>query len=444
MKLRWLIVAGLVLEMLLCSFYLVEPSPSEVILFIVVYAIMFVSTWWLGIRLDAPCEHRGRILTVILVFAALFRLTLIAHAPVASDDVYRYLWDGRVATHGINPFAYAPNDTALEALHTEELPARVNFPSMRTIYPPLAQLVFAGSAALFGDSLAGLKFLLVLADCATLVLLLALLRTFAIRRAVLILYAWSPLPVLYFALDGHVDALGIPFLLLMLLLAARSRPVGAAIALGAAVLAKLHPLVLAPLLGRLGSGWRTLLYVAIPLVILVLACLPYLEPTGGLTESLLIYGERWEFNGSIFWLLKIVLGSSTLAHLASGIALLLWVGYVVVLERPFAERVFLVVLGFFLLAPVLHPWYLTWLAALVVLRRSPAVVLLLGLSVLSLTVVYQYQRSGLWQENPIVLLIEYLPVYVMLLAELLRGEFTRRESMRRFPLTAPHDLAVKS
>ena len=34
-------------------------------------------------------------------------------APALSDDVYRYVWDGRVQLHGIHPFRHAPDDPAL-------------------------------------------------------------------------------------------------------------------------------------------------------------------------------------------------------------------------------------------------------------------------------------------------------------------------------------------
>jgi hypothetical protein len=443
MSLRALILAGSGLELLLLSFYVVDSSPAEVLLFIAVHAVMFMAVWWIDLKIDSRrCD--GRMIAVMIGFAVLFRLTLVAHEPVASDDIYRYLWDGRVAAHGINPFALAPEDPSLARLHTAELPARVSFPEMRTIYPPLAQVMFLASAAAFDDSLVALKLLIVLIDCATIGLLLLALRVFAVRRSALVLYAWSPLPVLYFALDGHVDALGIPFLLAALMLAARSRPVGAAFSVAGAVVAKLHPLLLAPLLARTARGWRALVVVAIPPLVLLAASIPYMESTGGLTESLLVYSSTWEFNGSLFWLLKAALGSNQAAHLGSGIVLALWIGYVLLLSRPFAERVFLALLGFFLVAPVVHPWYLTWLAVFMPLRRSQAVMLLLGLSVLSVLTVYRYQLSGIWQEDLVILLLEYIPVYVALGVEFFRGEFTREESMRRFPLTAPSDLAVKT
>jgi hypothetical protein len=78
--------------------------------------------------------------------------------------------------------------------------------------------------------------------------------------------------------------------------------------------------------------------------------------------------------------------------------------------------------GFMLLSPVVHPWYLTWLAALLALRWSPAVFVFLGMSALANVVVYQYRADGEWIDRPFLLLIEYLPVFVLLVREILRGE----------------------
>ncbi len=44
----------------------------------------------------------------ILSIAALLRLCLLPLPPSLSDDVYRYLWDGRVAAFGWNPYFHAP------------------------------------------------------------------------------------------------------------------------------------------------------------------------------------------------------------------------------------------------------------------------------------------------------------------------------------------------
>src|SRR5438876_7315473 len=49
----------------------------------------------------------------VLVCGALFRLTLLWRPPDLSDDIFRYLWDGRVAQSGLSPYAYVPEDPAL-------------------------------------------------------------------------------------------------------------------------------------------------------------------------------------------------------------------------------------------------------------------------------------------------------------------------------------------
>ncbi|MGE5681898.1 MAG: hypothetical protein ACM34K_13545, partial [Bacillota bacterium] len=83
-----------------------------------------------------------RITYTVITAAIIFRLTVLFVFPTASDDINRYIWDGKVITNGINPYRYAPNDPQLNYLHSQTLPANVNFPSMKTIYPPLAQMVF--------------------------------------------------------------------------------------------------------------------------------------------------------------------------------------------------------------------------------------------------------------------------------------------------------------
>jgi hypothetical protein len=437
---RLLLVAGLLVQAALVSFYLVSGGAAEVLHFFVVNALVFCVCAFLVylLRSSTIGETGGkRRLTLIFGFAILFRLTLVPHGPVASDDIYRYVWDGKVAAHGINPFTFAPDDPRLEHLGSEDIPAKVSFPEMRTIYPPLAQALFLSSHLLFGESVSGLKLLLVLADIGAMGLMVLLLGRLGIQQEYLLLYGWSPLPVMYFGLDGHVDALGILFLFLMLLLLLKGRPVRAALSLGAAVLAKLHPLFLAPLLFREARGPMRLVLPAIPVLMLMAGGLLFLEPSGGLYESLLVFSSRWEFNGSVFSLLLELVGSNELAHLLCWGLFAGWILWLAAVDRPFLEKVFLAFLGFFVVAPVVHPWYLTWLAALLVYRWSLAVFVLLGLSNLSNIVVFRYRSLGLWEDDPLILLLEYLPFFVLLGWEIRRGMFSREESLRRFGRPRP-------
>jgi alpha-1,6-mannosyltransferase len=418
-----LISAGVLMELCFLTFYLTPPGPGEVLLFIAVNGTTFLILSylvWRSLREHVPAQRR--LLLPIAAFGLLFRLTLLPHAVIGSDDIYRYLWDGKVAAAGINPFAFTPTDPHLSHLATVDLPSKVNHPELRSVYPALAQLLFLLSHAFFGDSVWGIKLLLTVLDCLTVVFIWRFVRDGENPVIPVLLYAWSPLPVLYFALDGHIDALGIPFLVLGLYFLSTQRPVRGAVAIGLSALAKLVPLLVVPLLVKHLRGVRRFLVPALPLLMVLAGAYLYYEPSWGVVESLTTFGSRWEFNGSIFSLAYFLTGSNEAAHIVSGVLIALYIGALTLIDRPFLEKVFWGFIGFLLLSPVVHPWYLTWLAALVALRWSPAAFVFLGMSGLANVVVYQYRAYGEWIDRPLLLFLEYLPVFVLLAREVIRGE----------------------
>ena len=420
-------VIGVLMELCYISFYLIKGETGDILLFIGVNMLTFglFAYGVYQIRTSGRLFSSGNeLLGIIIGFAVLFRLTLVPHAPVASDDIYRYVWDGKVAAGGINPYARPPNDSTLSHLHTADLPSKINFPHMRTIYPPLAQVLFVFSHWVFGDSIAGLKFLLVLADVSSILLLVLVLKRLRLLPEAVWLYAWSPLPILYFGLDGHIDALGIPFLLLFIYFAASNRHVSAAAALGFTALAKLYPLFIVPMLIRAARGFKKIWVPLIPVALLAIGVWLYFEPTGGLYESLAVYSATWEFNGSVAKILYLILGSSRDGHIASGILFSLYLIWLSIIDRSLIEKAFLAFLGFIILTPVVQPWYLTWLAALVAVRWSLSVFVFLGLSSVSNFVVYEYRLSGVWQDQWWLLLIQYLPFYALLVWEVMQGRFS--------------------
>jgi hypothetical protein len=431
MSLRRLILVGIPMELCYLSFYVAAEGPGEVLLLIAVnvltyglLAFLLRATW----RDVAIPESRRGSLAVVIGFGILFRLTLVPHGVVGSDDIYRYLWDGKVAASGVNPFRYLPTDPHLSHLATADLPAKVNHPDMRTPYPPMAQALFLLSHKLFGDAAAGLKLLLVMLDCMTLLILWRLLRGRGNALPAFALYAWSPLPILYFALDGHIDALGIPFLLLAVFFCLTRRPISGIAALGLGALAKLVPLLLVPIFLGVEKGIRRLRVLLLPVIVAALGYLLYYEPTQGVFDSLRTLGLRWEFNGGLFSVVYFLSGSNEIAHLVSGVMIVLFVCLVAVLDRPLLEKVFWGITGILLFSPVVHPWYLTWLAALLALRWSTSVFVLLALSFIPNIVVYQYRISGQWNDQPVLLLLEYVPVLLLLAREIARKEVFLAES----------------
>src|SRR4051812_45769667 len=66
-------------------------------LFTIAYVVWLARIW-------PVVEVDPRVFRLALVLAVLFRVPL-AVSPVGADsDMVRYLWDGRVQQHGLNPF----------------------------------------------------------------------------------------------------------------------------------------------------------------------------------------------------------------------------------------------------------------------------------------------------------------------------------------------------
>ena len=99
---------------------------------------------------------------LILGAALVFRLTLWWSPATLSDDIFRYVWDGRVQLADINPYLYAPSAPEVEHLR-DALYHSINHAAIPTIYPPLAQLFFRAICVLSATP-AAFKLALLLCD----------------------------------------------------------------------------------------------------------------------------------------------------------------------------------------------------------------------------------------------------------------------------------------
>jgi uncharacterized membrane protein len=153
--------------------------------------------------------------------------------------------------------------------------ANSRFRTVPTIYPPVAQAVYLLSSLLAPDNLFTLKALFTLADVVTCLALALLLARQQLDPRRVIIYAWCPLPIIEYALQGHLDPLPILLMVLAALAATRSRPearVLTGVLIGLATLAKLYPiLLLVAVLCR--RDWGLLIAV---LTTLLLGYLPFL------------------------------------------------------------------------------------------------------------------------------------------------------------------------
>lgn len=192
-------------------------------------------------------------LLLALGCAALFRVGPLTSHVYLSTDPYRYVWDGRVQAHGINPFRYVPADPHLAFLRDRKIYPHINRRDYaKTLYPPVSQMVFLAMTRL-KENVKTVRATMVGFDALTVALLLGLLRAYGQPPQRVLLYAWQPLCVWEFAGGGHMDAIMVAAVALTLLLHRQDRPLATGAALGVAVMAKFFPLVLFPALWR---RWR--------------------------------------------------------------------------------------------------------------------------------------------------------------------------------------------
>ena len=347
----------------------------------------------------------------ILLVALLCRLPFWWQPPQLSDDLYRYLWDGLQILHGNNPYALPP---AAMAATGGALLGRINHPQLVTIYPPMAQWIFAGGA-LWGGGVLGLKLFLGLIDMVVCGLILLLLRRVQQPCWLAVLYAWQPLPILEIAGSGHIDGAAIALLLvsLWLLLSLSDRPLAgwlSGAAFSAAVLVKLFPLVFLPVWWWALTRRQRFPFVLAGVISTLLLSWPFWPQLTNAWATLRLYAANWEFSGFLFRLVREAgLGGGASRLLLGGLFLVCLALIQVVLWRqrmnagtvaqPLFGACYQTAFCFLLLTTTLHPWYALYLAMFLPFAAGPAGLVLSWSVLLAYRVLIPYGLLGVWQES---------------------------------------------
>jgi alpha-1,6-mannosyltransferase len=360
-----------------------------------------------------------------LGLAAVFR-ALILFAPPHSTDIYRYIWDGRVQAHGINPYRYIPADPALAQLQDDAIHPNINRKEYApTLYPPTAQIVF-WAATRISETVTAMKLVMLAFEVLGIWAILRLLAVRGLPGPLVLIYAWHPLAIWEVAGSGHVDIVAIAFLLLAMLAAERGRRYAAGVALAFATLAKFFPLVLAPALWR---RWDRRMPLAMMVTSAVLY-FPYLSAGSSLFGFLGGYADEGGLKTGEGFLLSALFREVGLGEAALPLFVLCALGLLAALAlrtlfRADAERLdipgaFAIAMAFTLLISPHHTWYFLWLVPFLCFKHSPAVLYL----TLAATALY---RVG-WPPSLFGAGLLYLPFCLLLVLEKVRP-FTVEEVM---------------
>ena len=388
---------------------------------IVAYTITFISAsvFFLALAYQIfQWELSNNALFIIILASLAVRASFITTMPVGSDDIYRYLWDGKVQSNSINPYAYAPVSAELQHLASKDIPLLVNQPAMKTIYFPLSEWIFYFSYRMSGEQVWGIKVLLLAAEIFTLYGLFLLTTLINIPRRFILLYALCPLVFYEYAIDAHVDGFGLPLLIFSLYHYLGKKKLLSLLLLGFSLSIKPTGLVLLPIFFFFEKDWKERLKILlIPLITLALQFVPYLF-TANPFESLTTFTKNWTFNGFVFNLLDSMIHDNQKSRLICAVLLGAAILLLAFSKKQLTGKIYYAILLLLLFSPIVHPWYAGWLAVtLPFSRRWSGLVFVSTISLTSFTYI-TFQLQGVWKEEPIFWIIEYLPVVVFMMLEL--------------------------
>lgn len=371
---------------------------------------------------------------VSLAAGIVFRFILLFSVPNLSDDVFRFIWDGRMAANGLNPFRHLPSEvmhmSALPGL-TKELYSRLNSPDYYTIYPPLLQVIFLAAAKLFVFNLYNtiifFKCVILLVECSTLYVMILLLKKISLPRHFSLLYFLNPLIIVELTGNVHFDGLMIFFVLLSFLLLLQNFWKLSAISLAFGIAAKFIPALFIPLL-IYKTGWRKgLKYLIITsLTCVALFALVFdLAAVQHIGKSMGLFFHRFEFNASVYyiirWLGNLLAGYNIIAY--AGPVLAVSSAFIIMIlsfytkrngvNRFFTRAMFISIVLFFFSTTV-HPWYISLPVSLAVFTSYRFPVLWSFTSILS----YAAYQSQPPRENVLLIALGYLCVAAFFIWEL--------------------------
>jgi alpha-1,6-mannosyltransferase len=390
------------------------PGRVGVFTFLTIFGVAFLFYALALVLIDRfhLTAHPSKMIVFIIAVAALFRFLILPAGisdgvtwekirndltgrRVVSDrfllydhDVWRYLWDGRQQSIGLNPYSHAPAElepyNALLFEANPELGKRlfpsdtwrdiwenINYKEIASPYPPMLQAAFRLAHFFAPGSVLFWKLLLVVIDLGLCIAIAYLLRELNLPAHYLAAYAWNPLVIKEIAGSAHADVIPAIFIAMSLLSFVRGRTGwgGSWLALG--ILAKLTPVVLLPFVWRRMS-WRDR---GINMAVTALGLAYFADAGSHLLNGFSIYLREWVFNPGIFelfrWISLHIVSSVNPSIVARALCTTLYLGLLVFLLRQSESSSFdlvrkwlLALGGLLFFSSAVMPWYFVWLLPL--------------------------------------------------------------------------------
>jgi hypothetical protein len=374
-----------------------------------------------------------------LALAIIVRLLLLFAVPELSNDFFRFIWDGELITRGINPYAHLPNELISQGPFYTDQYMRVLYHGMGELsqehyscYPVFNQILFYLPASMFDSvqyNVIGLKVIIILADIGAIYIGRKILKLLALPEHKIWLYALNPFIILEFSANLHFEGVMIFFMLLGIYYALIDRFILGGIFFALAIHIKLIPLLLIPFLYKQLKWKRSLGFTAMVGVVVLLLGQLMLTPTffNNFMVSIDLYTKNFEFNASIFYLLReysfATVGYDEIATFGPLLSKVALVGIVLLAVfksvnnkvSVFSGMMFALVI-YYGFATTVHPWYISMILVLSIFTKYK-----FGL-IWSLLVMLSYvaYANPAFEESMLLIAVEYSLLSLVLIFEIVK------------------------
>ena len=406
------------------------------------YSLLFLGyVYIVKLFIEDALSSNNNVIFILIGAGISFRALLLFYEPNLSDDYYRFYWDGLLNIQNISPYAYKPIDIIFSDLATRfglsyELYENLNSKNYYSVYPAFLQWMFSWAAGIAGfNNLALfvvlLKVSILFFEIGTITLLLAILKHLNLPTQNILWYALNPLVIIELTGNLHFEAFMIFFVLLSFYLIYRFKHWWAsAIAVGFAFCSKLIPLIFLPFLIKRIGFKQSIYYGFVLMFISLVLFFKFIDPIiiPNIFESVGLYYNKFEFNGSIYYLLRWLgyqyVGWNMIAIIGklTAVATFLTILFFAFFEKKvnlqaLIQSSMLALTVYLLLANIVHPWYVTPLIAFAVIAQPKYAIIWGWLVMLSY---YAYSNDA-YTESMLLIIVEYLAVFAAIAWEWKHG-----------------------
>ncbi len=364
----------------------------------------------------------------IIGAAILLRLGTVFIMPTLSDDIYRFIWDGELLVSGNNPMLSTPDQFLAtiqpQSAYYTKLHGLINHPQFYTCYPPLMQAVFAFAAFFAGKSIVAatvlIKLIVGLSDCVAVLFLVKIIKKLKLSEKLVILYALNPLVIIEGTGNAHFEVMQVALICISFYYLLLYKNTIAAVFWGFAIITKLLPLLLLPIILRTLGFKKGIAFCTLSILIVLVNFLPFLSAASinAFSKSLNLYFQNFEFNASVYyvardigWWLK---GYNYISFIGPFLMVVLISIYAVIFFAKrklslsqFALYALIILSLYYLFATTVHPWYIINLLPFALMANKKYAFVWMGIAFLS----YNAYGNINFKENFYLVAIEYLVVF---------------------------------